>query len=117
MNNITVIGRNVRDIEVVKSAKGKAYIKGSIAVDNPFKEAGVDFINYVAFGKTAEIIHKYSAKKGNQLALNGRLEVDNYKDSKGNHKTWVQINVNNVTLLNNKEEDPALKVTSDDMPF
>lgn len=120
MNVITVVGRNVKDVEVLKGKNGKGYVKGSIAIDNPFKEAGVDFINYIAFGKTAEIIYKYTGKKGEQLALSGRLEIDNYKDKNGNSKQWVQISVNNVTLLNNKEvkdDEPVLNITADDLPF
>lgn len=55
-----------------------------------------DFINCVAFGKTAETIGNYMTK-GSQIAINGEIRVDNYKKEDG---TWV----NNTNVLVNRFE-------------
>lgn len=60
MNLVVLNGRLVRDPELKFGQSGKAYSRFSIAVDRPFQTSTdsqtADFINCVAFGKTAEFI-------------------------------------------------------------
>ena len=57
MNSVNIVGRFVRDLELKYSKEGKAILKASVAVSRT-KEI-TDFINIVAFGKTAELIAEY----------------------------------------------------------
>ena len=65
MNNVTIVGRLVRDPEVryAQNDKATCFAKFSVAVNRSFKSANgsyeADFINCKAIGKTAEFVEKY----------------------------------------------------------
>ena len=57
----------------------------SLAVDRKFKQEGqptADFINCIAFGKTAEVIEKYVVK-GTKIAVVGRIQTGSYTNKDG----------------------------------
>ena len=96
MNNVILIGRLTKDPQLSFSkGKGTAIAKLTVAV-NRIQKGEADFINCVAFGKTAETIGNYMTK-GSQIAINGEIRVDNYKKDTGE---WV----NNTSVLVNKFE-------------
>ncbi len=75
-----LIGRLTRDPEVRYSDNGHTVARFGIAVDRRFKKDGeqtADFINIVAFGKTAEFIEKYFCK-GNKIVIEGRIQTGSY---------------------------------------
>lgn len=97
MNHITLIGRIVADPEIRYSqgATSVAYGNYKIAVDRPKRsdaETVTDFIFCKVVGKTAEFAEKY-LRKGMKIAIEGRLQVDNYEDQNGNKRstTYVQV--------------------------
>ena len=96
MNNVILIGRLTKDPQLSFSkGKGTVIAKLTVAV-NRIQKGEADFINCVAFGKTAETIGNYMTK-GSQIAINGEIRVDNYKKDTGE---WV----NNTSVLVNKFE-------------
>lgn len=57
----------------------------SLAVDRKFKQEGqptADFINCIAFGKTAEVIEKYVVK-GTKIAVVGHIQTGSYTNKDG----------------------------------
>ena len=100
MNLVVLNGRLVRDPELKFGQSGKAYSRFSIAVDRPFQSSSdknsqtADFINCVAFGKTAEFIGEYF-RKGRKILLNGRLQMSQY-ESEGKKITTYVVNAENV---------------------
>lgn len=97
MNIVNLIGRLTKDPEVSVGGSGKTYCKFSLAVNRLGKDAGADFINCVAFGKTADLIEKY-LKKGSRLAVNGRIQTGKYEKSGVTHYT-TEIMVGTVEFL------------------
>ena len=96
MNNVILIGRLTKDPQLSFSkGKGTAIARLTVAV-NRMQKGEADFINCVAFGKTAETIGNYMTK-GSQIAINGEIRADNYKKEDG---TWV----NNTNVLVNRFE-------------
>ena len=60
MNKVILLGRLTKDPELRFAAgTGNAVTRFSIAVTRQFKRDEADFINCVAFGKTAETIAQY----------------------------------------------------------
>lgn len=114
MNCIIITGRLTRDPEVKFGASGKAYAKFYVAVDRTFKKGEVDFINCVAFGKTAELIGEY-LKKGAKAGFQGSLQVNQYEKD-GEKKQSYDIAVNQVEFLNTKSENNVKQVESDYVP-
>ena len=74
-----------RDPEVRYSENGHTVARFAIAVDRRFKrenEQNSDFINTVAFGKTAEFVEKYFFQ-GNKIVVEGRIQTGSYTNQDG----------------------------------
>lgn len=74
INNVTLIGRVVRDIEIKTTNSGKSVASFALAVDGYGKDADAIFIDCVAWNKAAELLAEY-APKGKQIGITGRLQT------------------------------------------
>lgn len=97
MNLVVLIGRLTRDPELKFGQSGKAYSRFSLAVDRPFQKGEADFVNCVAFGKTAELIGEY-LRKGRKVAVNGRLQMNRYEVN-GEKRTSYDVLVENIEFV------------------
>ena len=110
MNNIILIGRLTKDPELKYTNNGKGNTRFTLAVQRNKDET--DFINCVAWEKTAENIAEYF-KKGSQIAVQGAIRTGNYeKDGRTIYTTDVWVykfdfigNSNSSNSQNKKEED------------
>ena len=109
MNLVVLNGRLVRDPELKFGQSGKAYSRFSIAVDRPFQNSTdsqtADFINCVAFGKTAEFIGEYF-RKGRKILLKGSLQMNQY-ESEGKKITTYVVIAENVEFGESKANTNA----------
>lgn len=105
MNKVILIGRLTRDPEVRYSNGGATVARFSLAVDRKFKREGdeqtADFINCVAFGKTAEFIERYFFK-GTKMVLEGRIQTGNYTNQEGQKVYTTDIVVEQVEFAESK---------------
>ena len=74
INNVTLTGRVVRDIEIKTTNSGKSVASFALAVDGYGKDADASFIDCVAWNKAAELLAEY-APKGKQIGITGRLQT------------------------------------------
>lgn len=92
MNAVSLVGRLTREPDLrFAPTTGKAIARFSLAVNRPGKDKGTDFINCVAFGKSAETIATY-IQKGRQVAISGTIRTGSYeKDGQKYYNTdiWV----------------------------
>lgn len=121
MNKVILIGRNTKDIELRQTTSGTSAIEFSVAVRRAFKNANgeneSDFFNCVAFGKPAETISKY-VKKGDQLAIEGRLQTRAYTNRDGKKITVTEIIVENFEFLQTKKQEEPKPIEFEDAdPF
>ena len=116
MNLVVLNGRLTRDPELKFGQSGKAYSRFSIAVDRPFQSSSdknsqtADFINCVAFGKTAEFIGEYF-RKGRKNLLNGKLQMSQY-ESEGKKVTTYVVVVDSVAFGEAKANSGASDTSS-----
>lgn len=96
MNKFIGIGRLVRDAELKELKGGKQLANFSIAITRAYNKEQTDFINCVAWGKTAEYLGKY-AKKGQLVSVDGELNID-----KVNDKYYTKVNVASVSVLSSR---------------
>ena len=87
MNKVILMGRLTRDPDVRYSQgeSASAVARFSLAVDRRFQRNGeqtADFINCVAFGRTAEFVEKY-LHKGTKIAATGRIQTGSYTNKDG----------------------------------
>lgn len=78
MNQVTLIGRLTKDVEVKQGNNGKSYAKVSLAIDRPGKDKETDFPRVTIFGTQAENLAKYQGK-GSLIAIEGHITTGNYK--------------------------------------
>ena len=126
MNNVILMGRLTRDPELQYSNNGTAFSKFSIAVPRDFKREEVDFINCLAFGKTAETIAEY-LKKGKRIALQGRIQTGSYNNKEGQRVNTFEVVIDKFEFVDSaKSEENNKNVRSnvrseedleDDFPF
>jgi single-strand DNA-binding protein len=104
MNRLTVIGRLVREIELKNVGDGRIVTNNTIAVSRTFKTDGkqdTDFINFVAWGKRAELLEEY-CNKGDLVGLDGRLQSRTYVDDNQKTKYVVEMLVETIHFLQPK---------------
>lgn len=111
MNNVTIIGRITKDPEIRYSNGENATAFGSytIAVDRPTakgKDAITDFINCKVVGIPAEFAEKY-LRKGMKIAIEGRIQVDNYKDKDGNNRSTTYVQVSSHEFCESRQTNEA----------
>ncbi len=87
MNKVILMGRLTRDPEVRYSQgeNASAVARYTLAVDRRFKRDGeqsADFINCVAFGRTAEFAERY-LRQGVKIAVTGRIQTGSYTNRDG----------------------------------
>lgn len=104
MNKCEFIGRVSREVEV-RIAGETSVAKFGLAVPKRFKKDGepdADFINCVAFGKTAEILEKY-VSKGSQIGITARVQTGSYTNKDGVKVYTTDFVVEELDLLGKKE--------------
>jgi single-strand DNA-binding protein len=120
MNKVIEIGRLTRDPEV-KYSQGEsstAIARFSLAVDRKFKKDGeqaADFINHVAFGKTAEFAEKY-LKQGTKVAVVGRIQTGSYTNKDGVKVYTTDVIVEEIEFAESKHSDGGNQNTSKPEP-
>ena len=88
MNFVLLMGRFVADPELKKTTSGKSVCAFTLAVDKG-KDRGADFIDTVAWEKTAEFICKYF-KKGSPIVIEGAVQTRTYEDKNGQKRKAVE---------------------------
>lgn len=114
MNKIILIGRVTKDIELKITASGTEVADFSLAVTRNFKNADgeyeADFINCIVYGKLASTISTY-VRKGDRLAVEGRIQVRSYQNSEGKNIYVTEVVVSNVDFLEAKKSEPKEEVS------
>ncbi|WP_373827197.1 single-stranded DNA-binding protein [Bacteroides heparinolyticus] len=118
MNRITLMGRLTKDIETKQLMSGMLVGNFTLAVEkdltkekkNELEREGkptADFIRCKAFGKSADIISKWTAK-GSRLLIEGTLNTSTYdKDGEKRYSTDVLVNRFFIIDFKKRESEPA----------
>lgn len=103
MNTVQLLGRMVKDPDI-NVTSDTTVVKFTLAV-NRFKKGEADFINCVAFGKTAENIANFFFK-GNQIAIKGRIQTGSYDAHDGTKRYTTDVVVEGFDFIDgNKKEN------------
>ena len=108
MNNVTLVGRLTKNVELRQTGSNTAVATGTLAVNRQFKSASgekeTDFINIVAWRKTAEILSNYTSK-GSQIGITGRIQTRNYEGNDGKRVYVTEVVAETVMLLDVKSNN------------
>ena len=112
MNKVIIIGRFTRDPEIkyTTGENATATARFSLAVNRRFKNKegnyDADFINCVAFGKTAEFIEKYFTK-GMAIGITGRIQTGSYTNKEGQKIYTTDVVVEETEFVESKNNNTA----------
>lgn len=113
MNTVALVGRLTRDPELrTLENLGSSVVRFTLAVDKglskqkrtEMEQAGkptADFINCVAWGARADTIAQY-VRKGQQLAVSGRIETGSYENDEGQRVYTTDVNVSDFTFISSQ---------------
>ena len=141
MNNVILIGRLIKDVELRYTQSSNAtYARFTIAVDRGMSkekkqeaetqgQATADFINIVVWGKQAENCQKY-LRKGRNVAIQGRLQSGSYTAQDGSKRYTTEVWAERVQFIDwgEKKEDhtqpfgqfdelPYQEASNENIPF
>ena len=124
MNNVNIIGRNVREVELrYIPNSGTAVANFTVAVDKglnkqkkeEFESQGkptADFINIVTWGGTAEYVANYLGK-GKMIAVQGSIETGKYQAKEGHTVYTTDIRAFRVKILEWKNDNQGQTTDND----
>lgn len=106
-NSVQLIGRLGKDPEVKELTSGKTLATFSIATSDSYRNANGEKIedtqwhNVIAWGKQAQIVGDY-VKKGQEIAISGKLIHRSYETNTGEKRYITEINMNELLMLGGK---------------
>lgn len=105
LNRIVIMGRLTRDPDMRKTNSGIACASFSLAVERDYRnqsgEKETDFIDCVAWRKTAEFVSDYLTK-GRMAVAEGRLQLRDYTGRDGTKKRAAEVQVENVYFADSR---------------
>ncbi|RAJ10364.1 single-stranded DNA-binding protein [Arenibacter echinorum] len=106
-NHVQLIG-NVGDVPAITNLEsGKKVARFQLATNEHYKNANgekvqsTDWHTIVAWGKTAEIVEKYTGK-GKEVGITGKLKSRTYIAEDGNTRYVTEVIADEILLLGNK---------------
>lgn len=110
MNRVMLIGRLTAKPELRYTGSNVPYARFTIAVNRQFNNQEgnreADFINIVVWRKQAEVICNYF-DKGNQIAIEGRIQTGSYDDKDGNKRYTTDVVLDQFHFIESKAQREA----------
>lgn len=138
INKAILMGRLTRDPELRHTGSGTPVCSFTVAIDNGYGDnRSTDFINCVAWNKTAEFVEKYFTK-GRMIIVVGRIQTRTWEGQDGKKNYATEVVASEVSFGESKrssdgsepsvpsavpqmpeslEDDFVTLETNDDLPF
>ena len=136
INNVVMIGRLTRDVELRYTSNNVAVGAFTLAVNRNFKNAAgdreSDFINCIIWNKQAENLANWT-KKGMLVGITGRIQTRSYENQQGQRVYVTEVvaesfqvlekrdNAANKSSLENQTppnfSGQPMDISDDDLPF
>jgi len=142
INRVVLVGRLTKDPTLRKTQSQTSVVSFTVACNRRVgqgQEPQTDFINCVAWNRTAEIVAQYT-HKGSLVGVEGRIQSRSYDDAQGKRVYVTEVVCDSVQFLEPRsasearstsepagyETDtsyddfanaPTLDISSDDLPF
>ena len=137
INNVVLIGRLTRDVELRYTPSNVAVATFNLAVNRNFKnqdgEREADFINCVMWQKSSENLANWT-RKGMLIGITGRIQTRSYENQQGQRVYVTEVVADNFQLLESRnksanhssmdeqmppafENSQPMDISDDDLPF
>ena len=108
MNNVNLIGRLTKPVDLRYTQSGIAYGSFTLAVTRKYKnkdgEREADFINCVIWKKGAELLANYT-QKGSLIGVSGPIQTRSYDNQQGQRVYVTEVLVENFDFLESQKND------------
>ena len=105
INRVVLVGRLTKDPELRFTSSNIAVVSFTLAVNRSFTTQDgkneADFIQCVAWRKTAENVGKY-VRKGSLVGVDGRIQTRNYEAQDGTRRYITEVVADNVRFLESR---------------
>lgn len=105
LNQIVLVGRLTKDLEVLKGENDKKYARITLAIPRSYKNSeGVyetDFVDCVLWTGIAENTTEY-CKKGDILGVKGRVQTRTYENAEKEKRYVTEVVAEKVTFLSSR---------------
>lgn len=119
INNVVLIGRLTRDVELHRTPQDQAVGQFTLAVNRNFKNQDggydADFINCVIWRKLAENFASW-IKKGNLVAITGHIQTRNYENQQGQRVYVTEVVAESFQLLEKRDNSANQNSMAEQMP-
>lgn len=137
INNVVLVGRLTRDVELRYTPSNQAVATFTLAVNRNFKnqstgEREADFINCVLWRQQAENLANWT-KKGHLIGVTGRIQTRSYENQQGQRVYVTEVVAESFQLLERRDNSAnyssmdeqmppgmsgqPMDITDDDLPF
>ena len=113
INNVVLVGRLTRAVDLRYTSNGTAYASFTVAIDRRYQnqngERETDFINCVMWRKAAENFANFT-RKGSLVGIEGRIQTRSYDNQQGQKVYVTEVLAENFSLLESRnvtEQRPA----------
>ena len=107
INNVTLVGRLTKDVELKYTPSNVANVSFTLAVNRTFKNANgereADFINCVIWRQAAENFANW-VKKGALIGITGRIQTRNYENQQGQRVYITEVIAENFQMLESRNQ-------------
>ncbi|MCM3511654.1 single-stranded DNA-binding protein [Carnobacterium inhibens] len=108
INNVVLVGRLTKDLDLRYTSNGTAVATFSIAVNRSFTnqegKRDADFINCVIWRKSAESMANFT-RKGSLVGIEGHIQTRSYDNQQGQKVYVTEVVVEAFSLLEPKNKD------------
>lgn len=116
MNKVHLIGNLTKDPELRYTKQNTPVASYTIAINTRYGEQQqTEFINISSWGKSGEFVSKYF-KKGQQIAITGRLKNRNYEDSNGVKHYSMEVVTEDIEFVGSKKEEVKIEPREEFVP-
>ena len=110
LNQVVLVGRLTRDLEVTTTEANKQYSHITLAVPRSFKnvngEYDTDFIDCVLWDNIAKSTAEY-CHKGDIVGVQGRIQSDLVEKEDGTKKHYINVVAERITFLSSNNQKKA----------
>ncbi|HEL1961490.1 TPA: single-stranded DNA-binding protein [Streptococcus suis] len=119
INNVVLVGRLTRDVELRYTPSNQAVATFTLAVNRNFKnqngEREADFINVVIWRQQAENLANW-AKKGALIGVTGRIQTRSYDNQQGQRVYVTEVVAESFQLLEKRDNTANYSSIEEQMP-
>lgn len=120
INNVVLVGRLTRDVELRYTPSNQAVATFTLAVNRNFKnqstgEREADFINCVIWNKQAENLANWT-KKGHLVGITGRIQTRSYENQQGQRVYVTEVVAESFQVLEKRDNTANYSSIEEQMP-